>query len=348
MEKDPLEIDPIKVESKEEYDENFNNLKMIPEDSEVSNEVENKFISVETTETPIEPRNALVNEATKLGSEQEIAVQEILSKLKPIKMENGLQNAQVKETISHEELWKLHKSSRHAVGNNFECEYCGKKYKQACHLRYHMRMHTGEKPYECPFCGKMFGQKRSMETHKKLHTGEKRYKCDLCPKAYVTTGALKSHKISRHSDEKPYKCAFCDERFNFSALKVNHERKHSGEKPYKCQICSISFRTKGSHRKHESAKACKLKCTVCLKKLSKKDKNEIDSEDGSSAKNFVCSECNIEDARRQSLQMAKIQPAEELKKPAKLVEGEAAENFQVAKKDFEIEEEDLPEFEAVE
>ena len=41
------------------------------------------------------------------------------------------------------------------------CDYCGKK----------------DKPYQCQYCGKGYKQSFNLQTHLRIHTGDKHYQC---------------------------------------------------------------------------------------------------------------------------------------------------------------------------
>ncbi|KAJ0184399.1 hypothetical protein K1T71_000822 [Dendrolimus kikuchii] len=79
---------------------------------------------------------------------------------------------------------------------NIVCEVCGKKYASNAALRYHQRVHTGERPYKCTMCDKTFTMPLFLKIHVRTHTGERPYKCTACPKAFSNKAALLRHDRS--------------------------------------------------------------------------------------------------------------------------------------------------------
>ena len=53
---------------------------------------------------------------------------------------------------------------------NYDCTYCGRRFKRADNLRDHVRTHTGEKPFRCQVCSYSASHKSNLNAHtKKLH-----------------------------------------------------------------------------------------------------------------------------------------------------------------------------------
>ena len=99
----------------------------------------------------------------------------------------------------------------------FHCKDCGKAFKQAAHLKVHVRQHTGEKPFECGVCGKGFRQKAIVDQHMRTHTQVR------------TLVKQDRHYINRPCTQlRPYACTVpgCDKSFAQKTSLDNHTKSH--------------------------------------------------------------------------------------------------------------------------
>ena len=99
---------------------------------------------------------------------------------------------------------KLDQASAQAV---YQCNHCGKQFKDKYYLRKHENVHTRVKKYVCDVCGKSFNQNSGLYTHKKLHLDQTPFKCAVaeCGKAFTTKNSLISHS-SEHTGIRPFAC----------------------------------------------------------------------------------------------------------------------------------------------
>ncbi|XP_065189973.1 zinc finger protein 184-like [Sycon ciliatum] len=107
------------------------------------------------------------------------------------------------------------------------CQVCQKEFQYVSRLRYHERVHTGDRPFKCDVCGKSFTRSEHLCVHKRTHTGDRPFKCDVCGKSFTRSDNLCVHKRT-HTGERPHKCKTCGTSFLRLPDLRRHERIHSG------------------------------------------------------------------------------------------------------------------------
>ncbi|XP_063052677.1 uncharacterized protein LOC134447235 isoform X2 [Engraulis encrasicolus] len=109
----------------------------------------------------------------------------------------------------------------------FLCDTCGRGFRKMCHLRYHTKTHTGEKPHQCDQCPRRFLHLHTLKKHYFVHTRESKHVCPICDRKFATLYNLKNHNRV-HTKEKPYYCKICDKHFGYiESLTIHNRKKHS-------------------------------------------------------------------------------------------------------------------------
>ncbi|CAB1346248.1 unnamed protein product [Coregonus sp. 'balchen'] len=151
------------------------------------------------------------------------------------------------ETDHSGEVQEDSQSAPHLTGQagHYDCPDCNSSYKFQSLLKYHRRVHTGERPYVCPQCGRRFSFKQSLERHKQTHKDGCKHDCLICGQNFKSLSAYTEHR-KNHMENGVYRCSECDRRFSWKSALVRHLRTHTAnateaELSYKCTRCDLGF-----------------------------------------------------------------------------------------------------------
>nr|XP_006821055.1 PREDICTED: zinc finger protein Xfin-like [Saccoglossus kowalevskii] len=166
-----------------------------------------------------------------------------------------------------------------SLGMVYQCDPCGKNFKQKSELIEHLQIHKREKPYECKYCGLRFTNRRYFESiHMKTHTGTNPFRCNVCGKTLSSNQRLVGHmrthtRKTSYQIMKPYQCSHCQRTFAKRDHLKNHMRLHLGEK-YKCPICGKKFSWRSGLRSHVKIHTGNeaYSCSLCAERFENKQK----------------------------------------------------------------------------
>ncbi|XP_035211892.1 protein sister of odd and bowel-like [Stegodyphus dumicola] len=130
----------------------------------------------------------------------------------------------------------------------YRCTYCPHFSNRKGNLKYHMRIHTGERPFSCRICSKGF--RRNCDLRRHVITTHSEYILLWFTGFKSSDTSLKCITESCALGEIVYRCTYCP---HFSTQKGNlkyHMRIHTGERPFSCRICSKTFRRNCDLQRH--------------------------------------------------------------------------------------------------
>ncbi|XP_067628553.1 zinc finger protein draculin-like isoform X1 [Eurosta solidaginis] len=199
-------------------------------------------------------------------------------------------------------------------GNELECDICGKCYRQKGHLKYHKRLHSGEKLHKCDICEMRFARVQYLSAHMRTHTGEKPYKCKYCERAYKQMNVLHSH-LRMHLGVNIYRCKFCPLAFPFASKLRLHLTSHKNEdeetrernmtalKEEEAKLKQKLFerKSKGYINGPEKDEQYQYPCDICGKHFKTKRVLNIHKRDHSGVKSHKCDVCEMRFLRTTNL-----------------------------------------------
>ncbi|XP_034146131.1 C2H2-type zinc finger protein [Esox lucius] len=151
------------------------------------------------------------------------------------------------ETVHSGERQEDSKSAQHQTGpaGLYDCPDCDNSFKFQSLLKYHQRVHTGERPFVCSHCGRRFSFKQSLERHKQTHKDGRKYECPICGQSFKCLSAHVEHTKS-HMENGVYRCSECGRTFAWKSALVRHLRIHTEnaavtERSHKCPRCDLAF-----------------------------------------------------------------------------------------------------------
>lgn len=135
----------------------------------------------------------------------------------------------------------------------FKCDQCPAEFHRKKYFEVHMLKHSGLKPHRCEACGKSYRDAEHLKRHvRHVHEQIRKFECDLCGDRFFRSDHLKCHR-ARHS-APGLKCKVCKKSFKLQTDLDRHSVVHLDDKKWCCQLCGKGFRAAVSYYKHMSGK----------------------------------------------------------------------------------------------
>ncbi|XP_055692281.1 zinc finger protein 184-like [Lutzomyia longipalpis] len=191
------------------------------------------------------------------------------------------------------------------------CSVCSKGFISPALLRYHMVVHTKERPCKCPHCPKAFGNQKRLMKHMQIHKERQKHPCSQCGKLLMSRDSLVRH-IKLHVATRKFECAQCGQGFKDKPCLKQHlfqihykNKLHVIEAPkYPCKDCGKIFWDRSALKRHSITHTDirNVECPICLRMFKHKQHLKNHMLTHSEEKPFVCEVCNRSFRKLQELQ----------------------------------------------
>lgn len=191
----------------------------------------------------------------------------------------------------------------------YKCPRCNNSYNYR-DLRYHIYIHTNEKPFECKDCGKTFAHVNYLRIHMKRHMAVRDQICEICGAGFIFTKSLKSHmEIHKTEREKKFPCHVCGSSHYTKGQLAQHIKRHTpkSDRIHKCnyQGCKGSFVHKNELQEHQLVHTDPddkpLLCDQCTYKTKSFQSFRKHYRQHTGNKPYNCHFCNYTTALRSNL-----------------------------------------------
>ncbi|CAH1994833.1 unnamed protein product [Acanthoscelides obtectus] len=162
------------------------------------------------------------------------------------------------------------KSESDVALKKFECDLCGKLFKQRSGLTAHQKeVHIKALNYTCDECGMRFVKKFKLTRHiRQAHSQESKLFCPHCEAGFGETYFLREHIRVRHENMR-YSCQECGKEYESRCGLISHMSLHRNEK-YRCALCEKVCPNKQQLRRHKCVKVNTYPCNKCGKEFTAK------------------------------------------------------------------------------
>ncbi|XP_067636670.1 zinc finger protein ZFP2-like isoform X2 [Eurosta solidaginis] len=114
--------------------------------------------------------------------------------------------------------------------NGYECDICGKSFRDTSRLTLHELIHRGERPHKCKFCELRFADGCNKRRHMRTHTDERPFECKYCEGTYLSNHGMLRH-LPTHLGANVYRCDVCPLALPLSTERRLHLATHKNEDP---------------------------------------------------------------------------------------------------------------------